>query len=347
MSQQLMVPKKEVVEAFWQAFSGEMPAWSALDARSWVEAANQWLHSRWPDIAFEGAGKEDGAPECLVLTAHGVTEQFPLVLALVKDAPVLPGMRVEAFRQKLAPESREFGIGMDGLSLSSGEILVHHYADCGQVALEIGFSKSIDEAFEEHARNMAFILLDHVIGEYDFAVKVGPVNFMATPKQPWVPLSEFAPIFDKFWREDLGHNQIFPQADEQDYALIEFFAGEEDERESGLLMLNEGANAVAMRADLIYALSVKMPLAEKTELKTAQLLEDRLEHLFSQGRSGVLAYSLIMGGYRELLFYVGDPFSALPLVEKQIAEQQISGAILAVNTDYRWDSYYQYYSMDR
>jgi hypothetical protein len=348
MSQQDVVPTKEKLEAFWQAFAGELPAWSALDARSWVEAANQWLAGWWPDIAFEAAGNENGTPERLIVTAHGVIEQFPLVQSLVDHAPALSGLRVEAFRQRVEPASGEFGIGMDGFSLSTAEILVHHYADCGQIALEIGFAKEIDASFESHAQNMAFILLDHAIGEYDFAVKVGPVDFVASPKPSCVLLSEFAPVFDQFWRDDLGHNQIFPETDQENYALIEFSSAEgEDAQGLNLLMLNESANAVAMRADLVFAMSVKVPVSEKTELETAQLLQYRLEHLFSHDRSGILAYTLIRDGYREHLFYVANSSVALASAEKQIGELQIAGAALSVEADYRWDSYYQYYSLDR
>ena len=66
---------------------------------------------------------------------------------------------------------------MDGFELATADVLVALQPDNSQAALELRFARDIPAEFAEHARHMTFIMLDHVLGEYDFAVKVGAVDF--------------------------------------------------------------------------------------------------------------------------------------------------------------------------
>ena len=104
--------------------------------------------------------------------------------------------------------------------MSTSEVLVACGQDDGQAALEIRFGREIPSDYQDHARNMAFIMLDHVLGEYDFAVKVGAVDFVeeaSDPLAPWVPLSQFVPVFDRYWVDTLGRTSDFP-AGEHDWS---------------------------------------------------------------------------------------------------------------------------------
>lgn len=337
------IPPPEQVVEFWQAFMTKQRDWSGLEETAWVETANEWLGSKWSGIAFELCKNDGEGVDLLVMTAHGAVDQFALVSALTTHAPALPGYRLEAFRQR--SESANFTMRMQSFELSPSDVLVHHYAAGGQVGLEIGFAKPVSEEMMEHAKNMSFIMLDHIVGEYDFAVKIGPVDFVDELAESCVGLDQFAPVFDAFWMKELGHTQVFPEAEQECYRMLEFRTTDQDtgEERGGMITVNDSANAVAMRADLAHALTVKLPARSKAELDLVYTLQDRVEHLLRLDQSGIFACAVFQDGWRELRFYVSVPAKAATQVQQQIEQLRISEHELGVQTDYTWDAYYEFY----
>ena len=125
--------------------------------------------------------------------AHGSIEQFPL-LTQAGGRRKLQHHRVVAFRARTAEP--DFPSAWTGLSWPP-PMLVALQPDNGQAALELRFARDIPAEFAEHARHMTFIMLDHVLGEYDFAVKVGAVDFVGEDDYDadvsWTPLSQLPP----------------------------------------------------------------------------------------------------------------------------------------------------------
>jgi hypothetical protein len=112
---------------------------------------------------------------------------------------------VRAFRERAAAPG--FSMGMDGFNLATSDVLMACGDDEGRIALEIRFAREIPQDFQDHARNMVFIMLDHVLGEYDFAVKVGAVDFVDEAEDAevtWTPMDLLPPVFDAYWLETVS-----------------------------------------------------------------------------------------------------------------------------------------------
>ena len=90
---------------------------------------------------------------------------------------------------------------MDGFELATADVLVALQPDNGRAALELRFARDIPAEFAEHARHADLIMLDHVLGEYDFAVKWARWTLWA--KTTTTPMCRgrrwpAAPVFDAF-----------------------------------------------------------------------------------------------------------------------------------------------------
>lgn len=336
------------IARFWREFQQGLDAWNALPPHDRVPAWNDWLAGFYPELAFELSGREEQALLKLILTAHGRSEHFPLLSALVAQAPALPGYQLEAFRSR--SQGTDFGISMDGMNLEPRDLLVRHYADDGQVGLEIGFAEAIPEAKQDQAAGMAMIILDHVLGEYDFAVKVGCVDFVFPPEPlpvGAIPLNRFRPVFDAFWQQDLGHTGLFPSSEQSWRGLEVIFPchDEADQEEISLVSVNESANALAMRADLAHALTLSLPVRCAATLEQAQELQDNLASQLEQRQEGILAYTLLRGQQRHAVYYVSTPEEACAQARQMLAREGLQETNLSAEADCLWSSYFEFASL--
>lgn len=295
--------------AFWQAVSERLPSLAALPARERVEALNELLQPLFPELACEVAGEPPAFK--LVLTAHGAKEHFEDLMALAGASPRLPGVEVEAFRRRAG---EGFGMRMNDFELASADLRVRHAPCDGLVALEIAFARPIPMDMRDHARHMSFIMLDHILGEYDFAVKVGPVDFVDADEESGfdgVPLDDFAPVFDAFWRDELGHSGVFPSGEHAWTGLrATRETGEGDEIEM-IVMRNDSANALLGRADLGHRLSAAIPVASGEELAQARDYEDRLSALLQTHEAGCCTHVELAEGVRTVHYQVADAAAAI------------------------------------
>lgn len=340
------------IAAFWSDFSAGLSALEALDGQEFVERANELLQRHAPGLALELEGRPAEAGARLIVTAHGNIEQFENVQALVREAPRCPPYAVQAFRSRMAPgpQGSDFAMHMQGFELSCAEVLVAHYDAGGIVGLELAFAKPIPQDMAEHARHMAFIMLDHVLGEWDFSVRVGPVDFVdasADARGDAQPLSAFPPVFDAFQREVLGRSYAYPQEDEDRWISLEVRARDAgDDEPPGLLSFHDGANALATRADLSHFLTWTFPVSSQQELDSARDAQDALEAQLLSQQGGILAFSRMERMQsRVAAFYVADPADAVQRAER-IAARHAPGleAELQVVFDPAWHEYLGLYS---
>ena len=109
------------------------------------------------------------------------------------------------------------------------------------------------------AADTFLIMLDHILGEYDFAVKVGAVDHVEVDAQAdfdGVPLDDFVPLFDACWRDELGHTGVFPPG-EHAWSGVSATREAEDGREvEVIVMRNDAATALVGRADLMNAIAL-------------------------------------------------------------------------------------------
>jgi hypothetical protein len=331
---------KEKAAAFWSEFCQVEASLAPLAVREKFDALNKILNKYFTGIAVELLANEDGSIGTLCFSAHGKVECFPPVMELVAQAPASSSYKVTALRWR-ARDTR-FTMSMNGFELEPSDVLLQHFADGAQVGLRIGFACEIASGQQELARHMAFIMLDHIIGEYDFAVKVGEVDFadgpLDNPRQQ-MPLDQFPPVFDSFWKNELGHTAVYPQGEHEMSGLEVTYkadGGEGGAPGKAFVVLNASARAVAMRADLSYALTLTISANDAGELDYAREKEDQISHMLGLSCSGIFAYSMLRSGQRQAVFYVSDPIAVSAFIEKNCAPGSFE---IEGEYDYRWSKY--------
>jgi hypothetical protein len=329
-------PRATACAGFWQAVSAEIDNLRTLPAHDLVQALNALLQPLFPRLAAEVAG--DPPAFKLVLTAHGSMDDFGDVMALAQSSPALAPIEVEAFRQRA---NDSFAIRMDGFELASADILVKHEPYDGLVALEIGFAKPIPMDMQDHARHMSLIMLDHILGEYDTAVKVGPVDYVDAGDSEGfdgVPLDGFAPVFDAFWRDDLGHTGVFPVGEHAWSGLSATREAADGSEVEVVVMRNDSATALLGRADLGHRLSAAMPVESGEELEEARLYEDRLTALLQKHEEGCCTHVVLEEGVRTVHFQVADEAAAITHAQS-LQEDMDLPVTLDLVFDPTWRSY--------
>lgn len=338
------------ISAFWMEFSLSEVALKTLPLRERMERGNELLERHLKDLALEISGSDDDEVVDLIVTAHGRIDRFQLLNDLVAAAPSLRHHAVRAFRERTAQP--DFPMRMDDFELSTSEVLITCGQDNGQAALEIRFGREIPQDYRDHARNMAFIMIDHVLGEYDFAVKVGAVDFVEESTDPaakWTPLSGLQPIFDRYWSETLGRTGAFPTG-ERKWSVMTVTFGDSGEDEAGELTdiatvtVNQSANAVAMRADLAYAFTLVLAVADRDELDAVRNLQDQAATLLELPQLGILAYTMIRDGRRKAVYYVGNEELAKQALAPLLLRVKDASLEITVNFDPTWSDYFEFAS---
>lgn len=329
-------PRAAACAGFWQALSAELDSLRTLAGHELVQALNALLEPFFPRLAAEAAG--DPPAFKLVLTAHGSMDDFDDVMALARSRPAVPHIEVEAFRQRMGAG---FGIRMNDFELTSADILVKHEPYDGLVALEIGFAKPIPMDMQDHARRMSLIMLDHVLGEYDTAVKVGPVDHVDVQDSAdfkGVSLDAFVPVFDACWRDQLGHTGVFPVGEHAWSGLSATRDADDGSEIELVVMRNDSATALLGRADLGHRLSAAMPVASGEELEEARAYEDRLTALLQTHEEGCCTHVVLEAGVRTVHFQVADASAAITHAQS-LQEQMDLPVTLDLVFDPTWKSY--------
>ncbi|MFZ6746164.1 hypothetical protein ACO0LC_23295 [Undibacterium sp. JH2W] len=329
-------------DIFWQALANSQPQLQQMEARDAMEAINALLQPHFPNLAAELQGKPEDGVYDLIITAHGATEHFQDVMSLTQTAPKLTMFpNVTAFRART--EMGEFGMSMDNFSLSPSEVLVGHYADAGRVGLQLWFAKPIPQDMVDHARHMSFILLDHAIGEYDFAIKIGPVEFMEDEaEQDTVSLAAFPAVLDSFWRDELGHTALFPTG-ENEWTGFELVSNT-DPDDKLLVQRNESAMSLVGRADMLWRVQVDVVLDHKDDLEAAREFEDQLETLLAQTQEGITSQITLHGNVRSMNWHVSDVETALAKAHKLAQNFAPMEFEISSEFDPQWQDYLRWVS---
>jgi hypothetical protein len=341
------------IDEFWQAFLKEEAAWQHLTQLEKFEAINELAKQYYPNLAFEVFDlDEQKGVAGLCITAHGNVEQFPLLIDLAHSAPPLAHYKIHAFRSRTKKDSANFIMGMAGFELRPSDVLIGYYSGGLQAGIEIRFASAIPPEQEKHARQMAFIMLDHFIGEYDFAVKVGPVKFV----EAWsdgirgpASLDKFPPLFDRFWTEELGHTGLFPSPNDQKWAVLRMNLSSDSTRgdgseEKALVLLHESAKTLAMRADLSLAMTLTLGISGKAELDFVQEKQDRIGEIVQQRQIGILALTMLKQGHRHAVYYVSDRDAVRKLIEQTMGSKPFE---LQAEHDFKWSKYRYFAELPR
>lgn len=330
-------PASQARHAFWAAVQSAEQELFSMPLVERMAAVNAMLQPAFPGLTAEILVAKEDDRLTVVLTAEGMIEHFEELMALAHAKPALPRIDVVAFRQRT---KHGFSMRMSDFELESNDVLVRHAADRGKVALQVGFSKQIPMDMIDHAKNMAFIMLDHVLGEYDFAVKIGPIDF-ADPGEATgfdgLPLDQLVATFDAFWRDDLGHNGAFEHGEGR-RTLLEATREIGGEEVNSLVSRNDSANALVSRADMGHCLSASVSVQSHEELQWACKFEDQLEAALHDPQNGCRATTILELGTRTVTFYVCDGVRSLARA-KSIARTLELDAQFELTFDPAWNNY--------
>jgi len=170
-------------DAFWAWVGQHLAELKAVRTGQEAVAAQLAVELRKvnPGLAWE-LGRDASVLE-LVISADGKQELFPVVKALVAKAPPLAGVKVTAFRPR-KPATKD--ITSDRGTLSVADLSFAPLEDQqkpGLIALVVsvrGLTPENKDVYE----NMAFALLEALVGEYDIETRIGGIEFVPTEQSP-------------------------------------------------------------------------------------------------------------------------------------------------------------------
>lgn len=197
--------KRDPYKEFWKWFvANEEALFASTEPMSEVY---QELYARLQKVhhtlVFETSAKPNAVRE-LTISADGAHEGIEHVEALVDVAPQLPRWKIIRFRSRnrdIIGNSIE--VGDVKLSTSDIEYELKLYENAKSKMPIIGitlYMKGCGDPPDKAYMTIGFIMLDGAIGEYDMAMKVGPIEF-----KPWETKTDgerepFAHLADHFDR---------------------------------------------------------------------------------------------------------------------------------------------------
>lgn len=330
------------IDAFWSGFLQGEAALVRKPVREQVEEINETLEASLDGIALEMSANDGDLEIDMIATAQGAKERFPLLMDFVKRAPALKHYKLSAFRTRT--DQPDFPMRMDDFELATSDVLIGHFADEGQVGIEVMFGRELPSDMRDHARNMAFIMLDHVLGEYDFAIKVGVVDFVdefSGEVLQSTPLHQFGAVMDSFWAGALGHTGLFPGGEDNWATLTVAFEGD-GEGNHAIVSVNNSANAVAARPDLGHAVELRLPAHDHATLDSARELQDQIATRLEVQHAGILSHTVLRNGERMANYYVGDVPAALELIQSSVRKASLAGLELRNEFDPSWARYFEF-----
>lgn len=329
----------EGARIFWQSVQAEQDTLQALPAADLVERLNALLELAVPGVAAELA---TAAVTQLVFTSHGSPAHFAAVQAVVAQAPKNLPWSVQAFRQRA---SLGFGMRMDKFELSSRDLLVRVGQFQGRVALGLSFAKAVPKDLQEHPQQMAFLLLDHILGEFDLAVKVGLVEFeedglsegTGADIAPPLPLDQAVAVIDALWHGTLGRTGQYPQGT-HDWASLKGRSVQGSEIHT---QVNRSANSLVGRADMGWRVDASLPIDTASAQAAARAFEKAWVEAIAAQQQGIASHVVQRDGWRHVCCYVADSPAAVQAA-LTVAQRCLTDAPsleLTVVHEPGWDDY--------
>lgn len=179
--------------AFWRWFQANTAYLESYldDTAAVVAEVGKRLDAVSRNLTFELGRADDGVYDFIV-SADGIRDVFPEVVALVKAAPSIPGWRIIAFRPR-KPGSLGKSVRFEGMELGTNALW--YRSDAHEDRIDLTLCVAGQGAEGAHAfLGPVFLLLDATLGEYDVGTKIGAIEFADCPGEP--AAAGFAPIAD-------------------------------------------------------------------------------------------------------------------------------------------------------
>ncbi len=164
--------KKKKEQMFWDWFTKNENAYFHFENDQDIlftklQAELEKIH---PNLVFEFSSVlEDGTRE-FVISADGIKSIFPIVIDLVKQAPILNNWKIIAFRQ---PKTNSTRIHYQNIIVDFNDVFFRYAKNNGKICLELNI-RNFHESPEWNAA--IFILLDKIIGEYHTEMSLGYID---------------------------------------------------------------------------------------------------------------------------------------------------------------------------
>ena len=191
-------------QEFWKWFSKNESQIYASDGYSpIIKQLSEKLSEYKSGITYE-ISNEESNKKGLIISADGIREFFPDVIALYKAAPKLDKWEIIAFRprmEKFANVKLEY----KGKEFDPKKIWIHPIREDGNFDLII-YYPGLTEESKNLVISGVYILLDTALGEYDVVTGIRYLDFHKLPDNPesegLLPFTKLREIFDKNKKEN-------------------------------------------------------------------------------------------------------------------------------------------------
>jgi hypothetical protein len=150
----------------------------------------------YPDLSWE-ISPTPSPPWLFCVSADGNGKLFPKVTQAIREAPELPGWKVQAFRPRGALTAE---IDLGGHTLGYEDVWCSPGALPGGVRVTL-WIRGLDPQADQVLSRAALILLDNAVGEYDAVMKIkqldcGPLQPNPRRTDSFFPLHELPRYLD-------------------------------------------------------------------------------------------------------------------------------------------------------
>jgi hypothetical protein len=185
-------PPNAKVATFWKWFAENAPS---LKSEADLQNVGGRITTELGKVhagVFAEVG-DDGTERRLVISADGRKELFPFVQGLYDQRPNIQGWKIQAFRQRADPAAFSITLGDVAVDPSKVRFVSSRNDSALDVYVFIPNYKP-GPAMER----VSFLLLDHLLGEYDVETRVRGIGFEPLEKAPETarPIAELPGVVD-------------------------------------------------------------------------------------------------------------------------------------------------------
>jgi len=157
-----------------------------------------------PNLTFEFGPKKNGKRD-FVISAGGIQSAFPVVIALYNAAPKLDRWNFIKFRPRR--EFADTSLKLNGAEVAAKDISFALAPEGSKVGITLymkGYTATPDQTYEQ----IAYLMLDTALGEYDVETKVGAIAVKDATTDDQVkksPLKDLPSAVDAYFQSAASH----------------------------------------------------------------------------------------------------------------------------------------------
>lgn len=190
----------EPLRTFWNWFESHANSFYQIEeknAHQLLEMLLTRLHDIHPDLTFELGGVSKNNKRELIISAGGVKSAFPYVIKLMELSPQLDDWDFKAFRQR-KPDFCEVNFG--DFNLNAHDVYFDYELEEKLIEIKLFIKGYNEEPVFAHA---IFIILDHLLGEFDLETKVGTITMYSVESKTStsLPLLDLSMIVDEYFKK--------------------------------------------------------------------------------------------------------------------------------------------------